>query len=192
MNETLAERYAAALLPDTYRVLGRRLQPLCIGHVITLQRLRSPWLVEGREPDAADLAQAVLICSWRWPEVRQRLTANRGFRLRLLSLRALWDIRAVVTWKAYLDSGLGGPRLWDPDPRESKALASPNWLTLHARLQRVFHMNLDEALSTPVRLARWLIAQADEERGMGSMVTPEEEELMHRGRTTAPAESARN
>lgn len=189
---TLPEQYAAALLPDSYRVLGRRLQPLCIGHLLTLVRLRSPWLTEGRDPDAADLAQAVTVCSWPWTEVRDRLAAGRGYRWRLrwLSLRASWDLRAILTWRAYLTDGMSGPRLWNPDPRRASALTAPQWLTLHAKLQREFGMSLDEALGTPVRLARWLVAQSDEERGLGSMVTDEEEELMA-SRSTTPVH-ARN
>lgn len=194
MNDSLSERYAAALLPDTCRVLGRRLQPLCIGHVITLERLRSPYMIESRPPDAADLAQAVTVCSWPWPEIRDRIARGRRFawRLRWLSWRASWDLRSVITWRTYLETGLGAPRRWNPDPRRSAPLTCPHWLTLQARLQRELSMSLDAALGTPVRLAQWLVAQADEERGLGSLVTPEDEAIVAGRPVTVVSEAARN
>ena len=54
--------YYQAAVPDGWQVLGVKLRPLSLGHLILLKRYGSAFVVGGI-PTEADLVLSVLICS---------------------------------------------------------------------------------------------------------------------------------
>jgi hypothetical protein len=59
------EGYVNACCPTPYQVLGVKLRPLTLGHLILLTKVDSP-LLQGGSVTLADLALAVMICAERW------------------------------------------------------------------------------------------------------------------------------
>lgn len=61
----MTEAFYLAAIPDTWEILGLKLRPFSLGHVILLHRIESPFI--GHQPKGSklfdDLALAVLICS---------------------------------------------------------------------------------------------------------------------------------
>lgn len=61
--------YVDAAVPEPFTVLGLRLRPLSIGHILLLHRLESPFVVADSPPiTIGDLAIACLICSKTFAE----------------------------------------------------------------------------------------------------------------------------
>jgi len=63
----MIEPFYLAAIPEPRTILGLKLRPLSLGHIILLNRVGSPFFTEG-EPSFADLATAVLICSLPYKE----------------------------------------------------------------------------------------------------------------------------
>jgi len=61
-------RYFEALVNVPHRVLGKRLEPFCLLHVLWLEQLRSPLLLTSETLKMADVELAALICSSRTSE----------------------------------------------------------------------------------------------------------------------------
>lgn len=78
--------YARAAIPDPYRILGLRLRPLSLGHLLLLQRFNCAFLADlPTTVTKADLLLGVLICSMR-PDAFLDFLESRGF------------VRAVAEW----------------------------------------------------------------------------------------------
>lgn len=67
----MTEPFYLAAIPDAWEILGVKLRPFSLGHVILLHRIESPFLVGWKAeslPTFDDLAVAVLICSCTYEE----------------------------------------------------------------------------------------------------------------------------
>lgn len=180
---TNLSRYTAAVLPDTYRVLGRWLVPITLGHLLLLIRLRNPLACGGRTMDAADIAQAVLVCS-KPQSIVTRTIDRRWQRVRLwwLGLRALWDApRARAALLAYAASGLARPTLWMSSGDGRQPSGAPYWLGVQITLMRDLGMTWSETLDTPVSVAMWLCAGIWEGNGGCSIASDIEHDVMSAG-----------
>lgn len=60
--------YAAAAIPEPYRILGLRLRPFSLGHYLHLQRFGCAFIDPAAKPNRNDLTFGVLICSMRFAE----------------------------------------------------------------------------------------------------------------------------
>lgn len=176
------DRYLAALWPDTYRCLGRRLLPLRIGHILLLRRIGSPFGQPGdRIPDAVDIALAVQICSRPVAE-GVKLVRSGSVRLGLVSLWLSWRahrsrLEAVTQLAAYLQAGMTGPRFWK---RESGATApsTPFWMAVLVTLRRDLGMTKAESLEAVAASALWECAAIWESVGAVNFMSDAEFEAM--------------
>lgn len=188
------DRYLAALWPDTYRCLGRRLLPLRIGHILLLRRIGSPFgQPGGRIPDAVDTAIAVEICSRPVAE-GERLVRSGSIRLGIVSWWLSWRahrsrLEAVTQLTAYLQAGMTGPRFWN---RESGAMApsTPFWIAVLVTLRRDLGMTAEAAIEAVAASALWECAAIWESTGAISFMSDAEFEAM--AMAEQPAESVRN
>jgi len=65
----LSESYYEAALPEPFTILGLRLRPLSMGHLIILNRIGSPFVCDTEKlTGLGDLAVACLICSKTYQE----------------------------------------------------------------------------------------------------------------------------
>ena len=85
----MADEFYKACIPDPVHVLGFKLRPLSLGHIIILHRIDSPF-VSGKEFDLSDLASAVLICSLTYKEAIETILDPDLDRGSHLGYRALF------------------------------------------------------------------------------------------------------
>jgi hypothetical protein len=62
-----AEQFADAWVPEYHTILGIKLRPLSLGHLILMHRVRSAFVCGG-VPEYSDLAVSVMICSLTFEE----------------------------------------------------------------------------------------------------------------------------
>jgi hypothetical protein len=60
--------FYSAAIPEPATVMGLRLKPFSLGHVILLGRVRSSFVTEGEQTSLHDLALSVLICALEFKE----------------------------------------------------------------------------------------------------------------------------
>jgi hypothetical protein len=71
----LSESFYEAALPEPFTILGLRLRPLSMGHLIILHRIGSPFVVDTEElTGLGDLAVACLICSKTYQEGQELIS----------------------------------------------------------------------------------------------------------------------
>ena len=83
-----------AYVPEPYTILGVRLQPLTIGHIILLHRFQSPFFVDfDKGISIDDLAFGILVCSNTYKEALRIITDED------LLLKSLYKLgRKQVKW----------------------------------------------------------------------------------------------
>jgi len=140
-----------------WRICGRRLQPLCLGHLINLHAVRSPLLPEADDIDLrifpADLLIAARICSEPWPHpgnLRPRLR-DVLWRLALERFPRLFR-RQLYWWNAYFSDFTSFPEFWNDESGCARTLTAPAMLSKAAFL--VANTNLTEARIWSMPLAR--------------------------------------
>lgn len=150
--------FAAALLPDTWTVLGRRLQPFSMGHALLFKKIGLLF-----EPDLLpDFVLAVELCarSFRHAEILvQRRISPGWLRWRMLcaSVRRHRIQAEYLTWKYYVRQAFIPPPTEELPQQASLPESGKPWLADHVcALMKNYHLSLDAALATPVRVAMWL------------------------------------
>lgn len=177
----IVQSWAKAVLPDTFRCLGRDLVPLTVMHVLALERLGNVAWTGEREPTAEELAVAVVVCSTPADRVVRVVQASRWWwtpRLLWLGLRASWDLRSRLVWVAYLTANLTGPRRWRAAGDGALVPRSAStWMILVADLMREFGWSRQAAMQTPIAEGIWWEAESDDKHGTARFVTDADAEL---------------
>ena len=101
--------YYQAAVPDGWQILGVKLRPLSLGHLILLKRYGSAFVVGGI-PTEADLVLSVLICSRTYEEALELVESGR-FKQEAKklekALRVCGDVQARCEWfNDYINEGL--------------------------------------------------------------------------------------
>jgi hypothetical protein len=94
----MASEFYVATVPEPRHVLGLRLRPLSIGHIILLHRIESAYVCpEANQADAwTELAMAVAICSQTYSEALRTLEDQAG----TAKAMAVWAARLTRnTWR---------------------------------------------------------------------------------------------
>lgn len=78
--------YASDCLPDRWTVLGVRLKPLLVGHLLLLERVQSPFLT-GEKIMESDLTQAVWICANSYSDGVAQLYSKPTFNQKIWTWR---------------------------------------------------------------------------------------------------------
>lgn len=175
--------FAAALHPERVKIAGVRLMPFALGHAILLTRLHSPlaclWTGEQKEVNIGDLALALWICQ-RVPtqsmaRIGSRIASWQVRRLakRIASVDAYVETSALM---AYIANGFSGPKMRTSS--DSAKCGAPMLAMLYAGLLSHFHRTDAEALNTPLSLALWNRAAFLEEKGLVSIWTQDDQDLV--------------
>lgn len=175
--------FAAALHPERITVAGVRLMPFMLGHAILLTRLHSPlaclWTGEQKEVNVGDVALALWICQRTATESMSRIGSRlaswqvRRLAKRVASIDAYAETSALM---AYIANGFSGPKMRSsPD---SARCGAPMLAMLYAGLLSHFHRTDAEALNTPLALALWNRAAFLEEKGLVSVWTQDDQDLV--------------
>ena len=181
---TLDEQFACAVLPDRWRVCGRVLRPIALGHLLVLQRLGSPFLVGGL-PGPSDLSVALYVCSHRatdvmdaWHETLPRKWRWLGYRVALLA--TFWPavyLTRCAMFAEYLAESNRAPAVWMPQNNDRvRKATTPRLLHFHSQLMRCGLSSAD-AWNTPMELARFIIDARLEEDGIVTFRSEHEREV---------------
>ena len=65
--------YHAAALPEPFTILGQRLTPFSLGHLLLLRRFDNAFVIPGGVPTIDDLAFAVFVCSQTFEEATEAI-----------------------------------------------------------------------------------------------------------------------
>lgn len=178
------ECFAAACAPGTVKILGVRIRPLTLGHVVLLSRVGNSLAVGGPE-SFDDLVSAVQICSRNWTDGLELISRPPSqFKM------ALWqrwcqvanglttgDFRPLayaprqwILLKRWFVDQID-PNNWPTFLSESKGTreipSTPNEAFTLAGMMDEFSMTIEEAMNTPYALCRTLMAVNAERHGAG-------------------------
>lgn len=163
-------KHLAAALPEKWVILGLRLRPLSIGHLILLNRLESPFLVESAPGTVSigDLAVACLICSKTWEENcatleledlpgilqrwAERLTNQNGIKRFLPFLYRPIDFEAKLSlYLDYLKYHMEVPTYSIESASKSFSIEAPSWQIIRIFLLMKTNLTDREILDRPYR-----------------------------------------
>ena len=103
MSEVRPTDYMGAVIPLPVRVIGTRLKPFSLGHVLILERLGCSFVCGGI-PTVGDLLLGIVVCSRDYSDALQAVDSWRatlhakllGWRVRLSGVDLLSCIRAFA------------------------------------------------------------------------------------------------
>lgn len=154
MNRLFAESF---LNRDDHVVLGRRLLPLSLWHMVQLEIAQSPYFLGGAFPTPRDLRLAVTVCTTPFP----RLPDLSGQSL-------VWDwlkswrcdfLTETARFRAYLEDFNALPMLWREEQKRSpgsrETVGLPWALGIVAGLCGSTGWSAETAWNLPVGQAYW-------------------------------------
>jgi len=163
--------YYSAVLPETRTVLGMRLRPLSLGHLVLLKRIGSPF-ANGEIPTLESLATAVMICAstfrealdyfddpklssvmFRWHE---RITGNDRWlvRLGLRRVKTVDFIAEAAAFFAYLQEHQTMPKYASSDS-DFRPIGYAFEQMIKVRLMRDLHFSEAELFDRSWLLCLW-------------------------------------
>lgn len=171
-----------AVVNREHTVFGRRLHALSLYDALFLTLLGNPLWVGG-SPTAADIEEAVLVCSLppeRFtaaklaPQTTWEKVTRCAWRRRNKS-RNLAD--ELKRWDAYVADYLSEPESWEGEAKGSAAKA-PWILSLATAIEAKSKMSAREIMTAPIGLMLWKAAAIAELEGNGpDLMTAEEIEM---------------
>ena len=189
--------YAFACAPPRWRILGVRLAPLTLGHVLALHRIASPFVLappprgegrDGGEPNVSvsldDFLAALRICS----APRSPLRFPRFF-IRFSCWLKPWLLPVrIVLFQQYLVVNLAMPDVWRPESGENPPCNAPWAANLKRRLMTELGYTATETLALPIAQANYEIAVLREARGELQFVSETERAVLNGERGTGNGE----
>jgi hypothetical protein len=157
-----------AALPEGWQILGERLKPLSLGHLILLHRYESAFVVGGI-PTEADLVMSVLICSRTYEDAVDLIDSGQfskeGRKLDK-ALKICDDVESRCGWfNDYIMEGLDGPKLWQKEENKGKTLGAPPEQVIKCSLMSKLGLSESEVLNRPFSLSLWDVATLSEMDG---------------------------
>jgi hypothetical protein len=198
---SLESDYLKAVIPRQARVLGQRLRPLTLGHVMVLTRYGSPFVTGERQPQFGDLCFAVWVCKRNWKELLRGIS-DLSFKKEVLFLRWFAKLRnkgkAILVFIQYLTQAMQQPNLFFNKVEGAKPTSMNNLHYMKMVLVSKMHKTSEEAMNTPFGEAIYDIAALGEGEGACGFVTDSDLEAlevakkMHERRTQGLKNGERN
>lgn len=163
-----ADFYTAAI-PEPVAILGVRLRPFSLGHVLLLNRFGNAFGTVKR-PELADLIQAIVICSQDYADALADmddpdLPAHVARWQRKLAPRNWLGIRqpglgfsprdALAAFAAYVREGSSFPLFSVDESKIGGVVAVPMVQSVKVTLQSKMHLAESEVLNRPWGLCLW-------------------------------------
>lgn len=164
--------YYGAAIPDPWDILGVRLRPFSLGHVVLLNRIESPFIVGGTLPTFDDLAFAVLVCSKNYEDglrsiedpnlpkiLRQwadRLTGLKRWmvRCRLKTATPVDFAKSALEFFAYIKEHSTVPK-YEYNPDHFHEMSCPDVQMVKVTLMREMRFGESEILNRNWGLCLW-------------------------------------
>lgn len=178
------ECFAAVCAPGTVKILGVRIRPLTLGHVVLLSRIGNSLAVGGVE-SFDDLVSGVQILSRDWRDGcslldRPRSTIKlRGWQLlcRLRNGIATGDFtplayapkqwRLLKIWFRNQTDLNNWPTFASKSDKVGNSTSTPSEALILAGMMAEFSMTFDQVMNTPYALCRTMLAVNAERHGAG-------------------------
>ena len=148
---SLESDYLKAVIPPQARVLGQRLKPLSLGHMMVLSRYGSPFVTGERQPMFGDLCFAVWVCKRNWRQLSQGL-ADSSFKKEVRFLRWVGKLRnkgkAALVFVHYLSLATQQPSLFFNKVEGAKPTSMTNLQYMKIMLMSKLHKTSEEAMDT--------------------------------------------
>ncbi len=171
------EVFTSAFVRHDAHVLGVRLSPLSLGHVMLLYHIESPF-VTGATWTLSDLAQAVWICSKKYSQIDVAIDPKRILKEVHRWGRACkkMDYAAEAEkFKAYLTHYLQAPENWHH--AGDKKPAAPWPCAIAWTLMEIGNVDEEKVWDMPVNRAMVAYACCGDAHG-SPVVTPEEKKII--------------
>ena len=176
---SLENDYLKAVIPPQARVLGQRLNPLSLGHMMVLSRYGSPFVTGDRQPMFGDLCFAVWVCKRNWKQLLKGI-ADSDFMRDIRFLRLIGRFRnknkAMATLVEYLTQAMTEPSLFFNKVEGGKPTSMNNLHYLKIVLMQKLNKTAEQAMDTPFGEAVYDLAAIGESEGVCGFVTDEHEE----------------
>lgn len=170
----LESDYLKAVIPHQARVLGQRLRPLSLGHMMVLTRYGSPFVTGERQPQFGDLCFAVWVFKRNWEQVIQGI-ADSAFIRDIRFLRFIGRFRnknkAMMTLVEYLTQAMKEPSLFFNKVEGGKPTSMNNLHYLKIILMQKLNKTAEQAMNTPFGEAVYDLAAIGEAEGVCGFVT---------------------
>jgi hypothetical protein len=173
--EPLLRQYAAALLPDERRVLGRVMLPMTLGHALLLARLNSPFVVvQPTIPLLGDLRLAMFVCSRPYARAARQVNGRYAWlRLYLMNVGLKHLLKGIEQFAAYVAASRSMPDSFDPEPSSGTGgwmLRTPFLLQVKLSMKTDFGMSEAEVMDVPLGQALWEFMGWQEMQGRKRLV----------------------
>ena len=179
------DQFCEALMPDQWFAAGEPLHPFSVGHAILLRRMGSPFVATEGEaaqqvPGFGDLLVAVWICSRPATEALRRLDSwDQRLWLKVKRITRFHSLdRDRLAFLAYLTAAHQVPPLKLTSAPTGEESGAPWFGVLVAVLVKHYHHTVEEALNTPLAVARWLNTMQLVEEGVVRIETPEYQDFV--------------
>lgn len=149
--------YLAAALPEPFTILGQRLTPFSLGHLVLLRRFGSVFAVPGGQPTIDDLAFAVFVCSQTYEEAASALAAPAlPERIKAWAghLEPFDLVEKIALFERYLIAGSQCPEM-NEDGAMHRQPGAPFIHRVRIVLQGRLNYSSSEAMNCPWGLALW-------------------------------------
>ena len=173
---SLQSDYLKAVLPNHARILGQRLRPLSLGHIVILTRYGSPFLTGDRQPMFGDLCFAVWACKRTWEQCKEGIAASSYKRdIRFLKWVSAFKNkhRAIVLFSKYLANSLQEPELFYNKVDNGKPTSMAHLQYMKIVLVTKMHKTVSEAMDTAFAEAIYDLAAIGEGEGVCGFVSDE-------------------
>lgn len=182
----MSRDYSHAALPATIHLLGLKLRPLSLGHVLTMKRHDVAFVSEVEcAAGIEDLLLGVLICSMTWEEwqtfedssgfsneiarwgrtVRRDLIRNHAKDFNLLAV--------FETFKRYVNDSCKVPEMWFTNDSGSTS-DTPWFQSVKLTLMGELNHSLSEAMNCPLQAAILDYCRNAESHGIIKLISDEE------------------
>jgi hypothetical protein len=149
---SLENDYLKAVIPHQARVLGQRLKPLSLGHMMVLSRYGSPFVTGDRQPMFGDLCFSIWVCKRNWQGLMRGLS-DSSFKK---EVRFLWWMgkfrnkgKAILVFVQYLSKAMQQPSLFYNKVDGAKPTSMNNLQYMKIVLMRKLHKTSEQAMDTP-------------------------------------------
>ena len=175
---SLENDYLKAVIPPQARVLGQRLKPLSLGHMMVLSRYGSPFVTGVNQPQFGDLCFAVWVCKRDWRQLMEGLS-DSSFKREVRFLRWVGKLRnkgkAVSVFIQHLTQSMKQPSLFFNKVEGAKPTSMNNLQYMKIAMMSKLHKTGEQAMNTPFGEVVYDLSALGEGEGACGFVTDEHE-----------------
>lgn len=166
-----------AFFPPRTQVLQVQLLPFSLGHLLTLEKIESPFIC-GESFRVLDLFAAVRVCSLTWEECQQFVECTEEYADQFREWVAkVGEVDFVEKGKLFGEYLERGKRYPDFKTEERDGVGGETWTPIEQRMRvrliRDLGLTESEVMNRPLALCWWDFMTLEEEKGNCSILTGE-------------------